>query len=216
MEGSKVYGEWIWYQADSVVCLACDPKTSGTSYTIASNDSKSEEDDDIGTNDSEEEEDYESDGKKAEEKEINQENETSNNKTSMPLKCSYQRCSAALFNDDVWTLLPCTNSTCKKKIHRLCFKHFLSVSTLQFQVKTDLICCATVRHCSKFKQQSGDRIRWDSDGPNGANTTPNSQSIILDWWTTGNNYHLFRGSKDKGGKNQVIERIMYGRCCWMR
>ncbi len=40
----------------------------------------------------------------------------------------------------------------------------------------------------------------DSDGPNGANTTSNSQSIILEWWITGNNYHFFCGSKDEGGK----------------
>ncbi len=90
----------------------------------------------------------------------------------------------------------------------MCFEHFLSISNLQFKVKTDVICCATVRCCSKFKQQSGDRIRWDSDGPNGVNTTPNSQSIILDWWTTGNNYHLFHGGKDDGGKTSGNKKNM--------
>jgi hypothetical protein len=79
MEGSKVNGKWIRYQADSVVCLACDPKTAGTSYTIADNDSELEEEDDAGTKesahedsgnnyDSEKEDDSENDGKKAEEK----------------------------------------------------------------------------------------------------------------------------------------------------
>jgi hypothetical protein len=28
----------------------------------------------------------------------------------------------------------------------------------------------------------------------------NSQSIILDWWTDGMNYHLFCGGKDENGK----------------
>jgi hypothetical protein len=193
MEGSKVYGKWCWFPADSVVCLACDPKNSGTNYTIAGNDDfEREEDNDSGTkestyqdsgdNDSEEQDDDESDGKIEEEKEVMQDNnETGKNITSSPVKCSYRRCGAGLFLNDVWTLLPCANSSCKKKIHRLCFEHFLTIANLPFQVKTDIICCATVRCCSKFKQQSGDHIRWDSDGPNGPNTTPNSQSIILDW-----------------------------------
>jgi hypothetical protein len=36
--------------------------------------------------------------------------------------------------------------------------------------------------------------------PNKPNSLPNSQSIILDWWTDGINYHLFRGGKDENGK----------------
>jgi hypothetical protein len=206
MEGSKVNGKWVWYQPDSVVCLACDPKTSGTCYTVADKDMSEDEDSGTGTK-KPANENVASDSEE-EEKESNQEEENSNSKTNTTLKCSYRKCGKALFNDDVWKLLPCANSACKKLIHRLCFEHFLSISNLQFKVKTDVICCATVRCCSKFKQQSGDRIRWDSDGPNGVNTTPNSQSIILDWWTTGNNYHLFRGGKDDGGKTSGNKKNM--------
>jgi hypothetical protein len=110
MEGSKVYGKWCWFPADLVVCLACDPKTSGTNYTIAGNDDfEREEDDDSGTkestyedsgdDDSEEEDDDESDGKVEAEKEVMQDNknETGNNKSSTPVKCSYRRCGAGLF-----------------------------------------------------------------------------------------------------------------------
>jgi hypothetical protein len=138
-----------------VVCL---PKTSGTNYTIAGNDDfEREEDNDSGTkestyedsgdDDSEEEDDDESDGKVEAEKEVMQDNnnKTGNNKSSTPVKCSYRRCGAGLFLNDVWTLLPCANSSCKKKIHRLFFEHFLTVANLPFQVKTDTI---LLRYCS--------------------------------------------------------------------
>jgi hypothetical protein len=99
-----------------------------------------------------------------------------------------------------WSLLPCANSSCNKVIHCLCFEHFLKVITSKFEVADDVVCCATVRCCSKIKKQALECIRWDADGPNGPNSLPNSQSIILDWWTDGINYHLFRGGKDRNGK----------------
>jgi hypothetical protein len=40
----------------------------------------------------------------------------------------------------------------------------------------------------------------DSDGPIGPNTLPNSQSVILEWRTTGTNYHLYRGGVDSDGE----------------
>ena len=62
-----------------------------------------------------------------------------------------------------------------------------------------MVCCATVRCAKKFKEVF-DRVRWDSDGPNGPNTEPNSISTLLDWWTTGNNYILYHGGKTESGK----------------
>jgi hypothetical protein len=50
------------------------------------------------------------------------------------------------------------------------------------------------------KKQSPDRIHSDEDCPNGPNTLPNSQSIILDWWTEGMNYQLFCSGKDDNSK----------------
>ncbi len=45
-------------------------------------------------------------------------------------KCFYQKCGKKYFNDEVWKLIPCANNSCQKLIHKLCFKHFLSVSNL--------------------------------------------------------------------------------------
>jgi hypothetical protein len=115
-------------------------------------------------------------------------------------KCSYRKCGKNYTYGCEWSLLPCANSSCNKVIHRLCFEHFLRVTPLQFEVADDVVCCATVRCYLKFKKQALERIRWDADGPNGPNSLPNSQSIIVDWWTDGINYHLFCGGKDENGK----------------
>jgi hypothetical protein len=90
------------------------------------------------------------------------------------LKCSYCKCGKAYFNEENWALIGCANTSCKKQIHRLCFEYLLSVTELQFKVKPDIVCCAIVRCCSKFKQQSSDWI-CDAYGPNGPNTLPKSQ-----------------------------------------
>ncbi len=93
--------------------------------------------------------------------------------------------------------------SCSKLIYPLCFKHFLAFgnkgSKLDFEVKPNAVCCATVR-CAKKIKDVMDRIWWDSHGPNGPNMEPNSMSILLDWWTTGNNYLLYCGGKTESGK----------------
>ncbi len=135
-------GKWIWYQANSVVCLACDPKTESTSYIIADNDSESENDEDAGSkesahedagksNDSEEEDkDSENDGKKAEEKETDKDEGNNNSKTSTPLKCSYRKCGKAKLYSMMMSGNCFLAQLCMQEasMHRLCFEHFLSVS----------------------------------------------------------------------------------------
>jgi hypothetical protein len=45
-------------------------------------------------------------------------------------------------------------------------------------------CCATKACCAKFRVgNQGPTTHWDSDGPNGANTVPNSETVLIDWWT---------------------------------
>ena len=52
----------------------------------------------------------------------------------------------------------------------------------------------------------GPSTRWDADGPNGPNTLPNSESIVLDWWTTGDNWSIYRGGKLSNGKTSVLKK----------
>jgi len=168
------------FPADSVVCLGWDPKNQGGAAIIPALE-------DVDTN-----------------------KETKASLANMPASpvggtwnsptCSYRKCGKNCTYGCEWSLLPRANSSCNKVIHRLCFEHFWRVTPLKFEVADDVVCCATVRCCSKFKKQALDCIQWDADGPNGPNSLPNSQSIILDWWTDGINYHLFRGGKDENGK----------------
>jgi hypothetical protein len=78
-----------------VVCLACDPKTAGTSYTIAEKDSDAEEDNSGSDED---------DTNQEEEKEQSNSN-NNNTQQKGALKCSYRKCGKSYFNDDVWALL---------------------------------------------------------------------------------------------------------------
>jgi hypothetical protein len=77
-----------------------------------------------------------------------------------------------------------------------------SSKSLKFEVKAGVMCCAMVQCCSEFKSTGAEHIMWDSDEPNRPNTLTSSQSVILDSWTTGMNYHLYRGVVDSDGKTR--------------
>ncbi len=138
LEGSNVDGKCKWYESDSVVCMACDPKTPGTSYTTAEKDSEAEyEVDGINkgsekNNTSSDEDDDSNNGNNEDMNHVEEKN-SSNMHQHGALKCSYRKCGKSYFNDDVWALLPCDNFSCKKKIHCLCFEHFLSALSFTFR-----------------------------------------------------------------------------------
>ncbi len=89
----------------------------------------------------------------------------------------------------------------KKKIHVVCFSHYLDQSKFDFSVQDDTYCCATKASCSKMKVgNQGATTRWDADGPNGPYTLPNSESVVLNWWTTGDNWSFYKGGKNANGK----------------
>jgi hypothetical protein len=74
-------------------------------------------------------------------------------------------------------------------------------------VREDVFCCATKACCSKFRVgNQGPTTRWDSDGPNGLNTAPNSETILVDWWTTGDNWSVYRGGKKGNGKTTTAKK----------
>jgi hypothetical protein len=61
--------------------------------------------------------------------------------------------------------------------------------------------------CSKFcVGNMGPTTRWDSDGPNGPNAVPNSESVVLDWWTTGDIWSIYKGGKTVSGKTSVQKK----------
>jgi hypothetical protein len=108
MEGSNVYGKMKWYPADSVLCLACDPKNAGSDRILV--DSSSSNEDEDGNNDS-----NECDASEVELLDGNAEKEGSDNSK----KCSYKKCGKTYYNDEVWKLIPCANTSCQKLIHKL-------------------------------------------------------------------------------------------------
>jgi hypothetical protein len=97
--------------------------------------------------------------------------------------------------------------SCKKKIHPSCFHHYLGVSQFDFAVRPDVFCCATKACCAKFQVgNQGPTTCWDSDGPNGANTVPNSETVLIDWWTTGDNWAVYRSGKNSNGKVAMMKK----------
>jgi hypothetical protein len=94
-----------------------------------------------------------------------------------------------------------------KKIYAACFHHYLQQSSFDFDIREDVFCCATKACCSKFcVGNTGPTKRWDSDGPNGPNTVPNSESVVLDWLTTGDNWSIYKGGKTVSGKTSVQKK----------
>jgi hypothetical protein len=70
-----------------------------------------------------------------------------------------------------------------------------------------VFCCATKACCAKFRVgNQGPTTRWDSDGTNGPNTVRNSETILLDWWTTGDNWSKYRGGKGDNGKTGITKK----------
>ena len=118
------------------------------------------------------------------------------------LHCSYKKCNNKSATKEQ---INCAVSSCKKK-HVACFHHYLQQSSFDFDLRDDVFCCETKACCSKFHVgNQGPTTRWDSDGPNGPNTVPNSESVVLDWWTTGDNWSIYKGGK------QCLERHLYRR-----
>jgi hypothetical protein len=103
--------------------------------------------------------------------------------------------------------ISCAVSSCPKKIHAACFHYYLQQSNFDFDIREDVFCCATKACCSKFHVGNmGPTTRWDSDGPNGPNVVPNSESVVLDWWTTGDNWSIYKEGKTVSGNTSVRKK----------
>jgi hypothetical protein len=101
------------------------------------------------------------------------------------LCCSYKKCNNARATKEK---IACAVTTCREKIHVTCFHHYITQASFDFEVIDDVFCCATKACCSKFRVgNQGSSTCWDSDGPNGPNTVPNSETVLIDWWMTGDN-----------------------------
>jgi hypothetical protein len=120
------------------------------------------------------------------------------------LKCSYKKCYNQLATKEQ---LSCAVSSCKKSIYVACFHYYLSQAKLNFDVHTDVFCCAAKTCCTKLRVgNQGSATRCDSDGPNGLNTVLNSEMVLLDWWTMGDNWSKYRGGKGDNGNNGVMKK----------
>ncbi len=70
-----------------------------------------------------------------------------------------------------------------------------------------MFCYATKACCSKLRVGNhGPSTRWDLDGPDGPNTVPNSETVLIDWWTTGDNWAVYRGGKNSNGKTATTKK----------
>jgi hypothetical protein len=82
----------------------------------------------------------------------------------------------------------------------------------------EAVCCSKscynhllkgLENINQGKEPAGDgkHILWEKDGKNGNSDPVNSMSILLDWWTDGENYAKYRGSKN-GIKKTTIANIL--------
>jgi hypothetical protein len=118
-------------------------------------------------------------------------------------KCSYRKCQDKSNQKD---LVTCASTTCNKKIHSLCFGHYVATN-YDFPMRPGVVCCAAKQCCAKFKLgNQGASTRWDSDGPNGPNSVPNSESVLVDWWSTGENWSMYKGGRNINGKTTTVKK----------
>ena len=47
-------------------------------------------------------------------------------------------------------------------------------------------------------------LSWDKDGLEGEHDPVNSMVVLLEWWTSGNNYSKYRGKDNKGKKKKDV------------
>jgi hypothetical protein len=52
-----------------------------------------------------------------------------------------------------------------------------------------------------------ERTLWTRDGPGGPHDSVNSQSLLIDWMTTGSNFSRFRGNNEGKTKLAICEEI---------
>ena len=62
-------------------------------------------------------------------------------------KCSYRKCQDKSNQKD---LVTCASTTCNKKIHSLCFGHYVATN-YDFPMRPGVVCCAAKQCCAKFK-----------------------------------------------------------------
>jgi hypothetical protein len=118
-------------------------------------------------------------------------------------KCSYRKCQDKSNQRD---LVTCASATCNKKIHSLCFGHYIATN-YDFPMRPGVVCCTAKACCAKFKLgNQGATTRWDSDGPNGPNSVPNSESVLVDWWSMGDNWSMYKGGRNVNGKTTTVKK----------
>jgi hypothetical protein len=91
-----------------------------------------------------------------------------------------------------------------------CFAHYVT-SNLDFAMKPGVMCCVAKAWSAKFKLgNQGATTQWDSDGPNGPNSVSNSESVLVDWWSMGDNWSIYIDGKNLNGKTR---RNRFGSSC---
>jgi hypothetical protein len=123
-------------------------------------------------------------------------------------KCSVRGC---CLNSTSALLFPCASSSCKKKVHDVCYRGLIGVKfklDLLLDGEEDLRVCTKKCYNVVQKTQFGsERTLWTRDGPGGPHDSVNSQSLLIDWMTTGSNFSRFRGNNEGKTKLAICEEI---------